>query len=165
MWKGLNIYKCFEWKTNTWTCELLQLRLNVQDYDWTFHPDSLFLSIYCENETHLYFCERRVFLTYKWLPLGHTQGYDWTFHPGSLFLSLMFEIVEVWIIRFELAYEKSLMLGQTFDLSLQIKLIKWFELYQVLKLFEVDSENGMIWENCSMLDRALFLFFLKDSWF
>jgi hypothetical protein len=77
----------FAWKTNTWACKLLQLGLNGRDSDRTFHPDSLFLSIYLEKENHLYFSERHAFMTYKGLPLGpNTRDYDWIFHPSSIFL-------------------------------------------------------------------------------
>ena len=62
-------------------------------------------------------------MTYKQLPLvPKKRGYNWTFHPSTFFISLLFEMVKLWISCFEFDYEKSLMLGQAFDLRLRIEL-------------------------------------------
>lgn len=68
--KGSNIYTCFEWKTNTWALKILQFGVSVWDYDWAFHPGSIFLSIYCEKETHLNFGEKE----YLWLASYYGLG-------------------------------------------------------------------------------------------
>lgn len=132
---------CFERNTNTWVCKLLQPKPNIRDYDWTLHPCSLFISIYCERETHLNFCERQVFMTYKLLQLRpNTWGYEWTFYLSSLFILLLFEIVKVWIHHFDFNGEKSLMLGQAFDLCCEASCENGLKLFRAMKIhFALDK--------------------------
>lgn len=143
--KSLDIYKCFEWKTNTRACKQILLGLSVRDYDWIFHKGNISLSIYCEKgDTFLFFVKNKVFMTYKRLPLGpNTQGHDWTFHLGSLFLSLLFEMVKVCFSHFKFDYE-NLMLGQVFICVCGwIELWKWFVVGVIVN--EMMSFGKLVW--------------------
>lgn len=157
--KGLDIYKCFKWKTNTWACKQLLLGLSVRDYDWTFHLGSLFLSIYCEKETHLDFWRK---MKYLWLTSDYYLGLileamDEPFTQEAFILSLLFEMVKVWINHFEFDYEKGLILDQTF-----ICICWWNKLEMILKWFDLGKYLT--------LDQAYFCsffwkwFFLRYLW-
>lgn len=156
--KVLDNYKCFKWKTNTWSCKLLQLGLNVQDYDWTFDSGNLFLSIYCKKETHLYIWKKT---NYLWLIRDYQFGLilivmTWPFTLVAFFshyylkwsrhelviLNLIMKRVWCWVkclfsLRYELSYEN----GLRNDLKSLMEMV-WFG-----KLFDVVS--------------SLFFFFFK----
>lgn len=77
------------WIFMTW--KQLLLESNILDYDWTFHPGSLFLFNSLWKCLSIYKCFEWNINTWacKQLILGlNIQDYDWTFHLDSLFRSI-----------------------------------------------------------------------------
>lgn len=155
LWNCLDIYECFEWKTDTWACKQLLLGLSVRDYYWTFHTGSLFFSFITKR--------RRVCILvkdeYLWLAINYYLGLIFGAITGPftqvVFFFHYFKMVKVWISHFEFDCEKSLMLGQVL-----IYICRWI-VKAVFKWLWIHGENYLIYENCSTLDQAYFCSFWK----
>lgn len=103
-----NIYKCFEWKTNTRAYKLLRLGLVFWTMARHYTKVVFFFQFIMKGRRIWIFGIKQAFGLENYYGLGLTLGmdYDWTLHPGNLFLPLLLKIVKIFKLVILNLFEK-----------------------------------------------------------
>lgn len=138
--KMFDIYKCLEWNTNTRACKLFQLELSVRDYDWTIHPCSIFISIYCKKVMCLCFGESEYLLLTSDYHLSLILGaMTVPFNQVVFFFLYCLKSSKYELVILNLIMKRAWCWVKHFYLHFRSKLWKWFQNWSDYEWNKIDS--------------------------